>query len=214
VPRIFSALFDTIELSRISPAGIALASTKGCCRPIASLSSRRLGLRELFQKTTKPEIFQSKTSPAANHVFRAIGAIRRLAVPARRDDDTPLRVSRRCKRFHEDPIYATSSRLSTRLRRSSAITHSTSCSHKGGDTILGVSHRWRCRMAKTRRRSCRRVGRVFAMRLYIADASLIPSCWAYPSLTISRSVRVARNHYRPFTKQARGSKAEDGSCYA
>jgi cholesterol oxidase len=162
----------------------------------------------LFQKPTKPEVFESEEIPSRNIMcFASMG--REQAIGQFRlgeDGDTPLRVSRTDgKRFHEDPIYghikktldAFGKRLTDTAQHQSAL-------GQGADTILGVSHPLGgCRMAKDATEGVAdEYGRVFGYDgLYIADASLIPgSLGVNPSLTISAlALRVARqiivDHY-------------------
>ena len=213
VPRIFSALFGhgSSLLQDFARQGMSTGVVlKVVVGQLQSLVQQAVGILAggLFQKTTKPEIFQSEDIPSRKVMcFAAIGRDQALGqFRLGEDDDTPLRVSRTDgKRFHEDPIYghiqqtldAFAKKLSNNAQHQFAL-------DKGSDTILGVSHPLGgCRMAKDATEGVAdEYGRVFGHEgLYIADASLIPSSLGVnPSLTISAvALRVARqiivDHY-------------------
>jgi cholesterol oxidase len=213
VPRIFSALFGhgSSLLQDFARQGMSTGVVlKVVVGQLQSLVQQAIGILAggLFQKTTKPEIFQSEDIPSRKVMcFAAIGRDQALGqFRLGEEDDTPLRVSRTDgKRFHEDPIYghiqqtldAFAKKLSDNPQHQFAL-------DKGSDTILGVSHPLGgCRMAKDATEGVAdEYGRVFGYEgLYIADASLIPSSLGVnPSLTISAlALRVARqiilDHY-------------------
>ena len=213
VPRIFSALFGhgSSLLQDFARQGMSTGVVlKVVVGQLQSLVQQAIGILAggLFQKATKPEIFQSEDIPSRKIMcFAAMG--RDQAVGQFRlgdDDDTHLRLSRTDgRRFHEDPIYghiqqtldAFGKRLTDNPQHQFAL-------DQGSDTILGVSHPLGgCRMGKDASEGVAdQFGRVFGYDgLYIADASLIPSSLGVnPSLTISAlALRVARqiviDHY-------------------
>jgi cholesterol oxidase len=213
VPRIFSALFGQgssllRDFARQGMStGVVLRVIIG---QLQSLVQQAVGILAggLFQKPTKPEVFQSEDIPSRKIMcFAAMG--REQAVGQFRlgqDGDTALRVSRTDgKRFHEDPIYGQIQQtLDTFSKKLSDSQQHQSTFANGADTVLGVSHPLGgCRMGKNATEGVAdEYGRVFGYDgLYVADASLIPSSLGVnPSLTISAlALRIARqiivDHY-------------------
>lgn len=213
VPRIFSALFGhgSSLLQDFAKQGMGTGVVlRVVVGQLQSLVQQAVGIVAggLFQKPTKPEIFQSEDIPSRKIMcFAAMGRDQALGqFRLGEDDDTPLRLSRTDgKRFHQDPIYGHiqktldgfGSRLTGNPKHQFTL-------DQGSDTILGVSHPLGgCRMGKDSGAGVAdEFGRVFGYEgLYIADASLVPSSLGVnPSLTISAlALRVARqiivDHY-------------------
>ena len=206
VPRIFSALFGQgssllQDFARQGMGtGVVLRVVVG---QLQALVQQAVGILAggLFQKPTKPDVFQSEDIPSRKIMcFAAMGRDQALGQFRLGDDgDTPLRLSRTDgKRFHQDPIYKQIGQtLDGFGKRLTDTPGHKFALDQGTDTVLGVSHPLGgCRMGKDATEGVAdEFGRVFGYDgLYIADAALIPSSLGVnPSLTIAAlALRIAR----------------------